>query len=86
VADWRTRAACRGTDPGLFYPGPNDPAAVAAARAVCHTCPVRQPCLAEAMTFPRDMVEIGIWGGTSGRQRRIMKNHGITDGEIGTTL
>ena len=42
VPKWRTHAACRGTDPALFY-DPH-PASVAAAKTVCDVCPVRNAC------------------------------------------
>lgn len=70
--DWRMQAACRGLDTSLFFPERGDYAAVEAAKAVCSSCPVRVQCLAEALELPREMAEIGIWGGTSARQRRIM--------------
>ena len=72
MADWRMQAACRGLDTSLFFPERGDYAAVEAAKAVCSSCPVRVQCLVEALELPREMAEIGIWGGTSARQRRIM--------------
>lgn len=50
---WRTRAACLDANPDLFD-GPDNAgftnrAAYAPALAICATCPVAQPCLAEAM-------------------------------------
>lgn len=62
---WVTRAACRGADPAIFFPGPDDDAAEAL--AVCARCPVRQECLEYALEARE---RYGIWGGTTERQRR----------------
>ena len=43
---------------------------VAAARAVCAICPVSGECLEYAMG---NNEQHGIWGGTTGRQRRRIK-------------
>lgn len=72
---WRARAACRGMDTAIFFPdiqGPGAPtnAAVAAARAVCDRCPVRDECLRFALVNrERD----GVWGGTSPSERRLRR-------------
>lgn len=69
---WRERAACRGLDPGLFHPerGPLAEAQTDAARAVCGGCVVRMTCLLVALEDPTCL---GVWGGTSERQRRRMR-------------
>lgn len=59
---WMVRAACRGTDPDLFFPGSGEPADEAT--AVCGRCPVREPC----GEYGRDMA--GIWGGLRPRERK----------------
>ncbi len=62
---WRQRGACRGLDPDTFYPPSDDEAEEA--KAVCASCPVREPCL----EFALDTREAeGIWGGTTARERR----------------
>lgn len=65
---WRRQAACLGLDPDIFFPftGESD----AEARAVCATCVVTAECLEHALTAAE---YVGIWGGTSERQRRIMR-------------
>jgi WhiB family redox-sensing transcriptional regulator len=64
---WRHRSACRGVDPDVFYPVSDE--AAEAAKAVCATCPVRQPCLEYALVKrERD----GVWGGATERERRRM--------------
>jgi WhiB family transcriptional regulator, redox-sensing transcriptional regulator len=47
---WWDRAACAGTDTELFFAHPVEaPLMVAEAKAICALCPVREPCLAEAL-------------------------------------
>ena len=65
---WQAEANCRGVDPGLFYPERGDD--VTEPKAVCAGCTVRTPCLERALELNDDE---GIWGGTSGRQRRLMR-------------
>ena len=66
--DWRALAACRNTDPALFFPiGTTGPAVeqINSAKEVCQQCPAREPCLAFAMNTRQDS---GVWGGmTEGR-------------------
>lgn len=45
---WRHRAACRGTDPRIFFA--EDPANVAKAKAVCRDCEVKVECLDWALS------------------------------------
>ena len=64
AARWRLHAACRGTGPERFF-DPH-PAAVAAAQAICASCPVRAACQAHAL----DMAEpFGVWGGLAAGDR-----------------
>ena len=70
--DWRDSAACRHHDPDLFFPeGTAGPALRQAdrARQVCQSCPVRTPCLRFAV---RHGLAFGIWGGTTGEERRAI--------------
>ena len=68
---WHADAACRGTGTAGFIVGRGANAAIMArARAVCAACPVTEPCLAYAMG---DVDTMGVWGGTTGRQRRAMR-------------
>lgn len=58
-------ALCREVgDPDLWFPEKGGPAN--SARAVCNVCPLREKCLDWAIANN----EVGIWGGTSERQRR----------------
>ena len=69
--EWRTRAACRGTDLGVFLPtviqlGDVIRAREAQAKAICATCSVINQCLAWAVLVnePR-----GVWGGKTADER-----------------
>jgi len=64
-ATWRNRAACRGLDPDIFYPASDEDSWEA--KAVCDTCPVRQPCLEHALSLRE---REGVWGGLTERERR----------------
>ena len=73
--DWRTRAACLGRDPELFFPHPSDRDGEDAAVAVCWQCPVEADCLADAMEAEKWLSAFnrwGIWGGKTPQQRYAM--------------
>lgn len=77
---WIKDAACRGMDPNYFQPDVGQPATEA--KLVCNgrkatrrtpaipPCPVRAECLNHAVA----MNERGIWGGTTERERRAIRN------------
>lgn len=73
LAGWRYRAACRGTDLQVFFPGRGEPAEPA--RQICAACPVRQPCLDYALSHA---ITHGIWGGLTERDRRPLRVHHTT--------
>ena len=66
---WRYRAACRGADLGLFFPGRGESAGPA--RRICAACPVREACLDYAL---RHGITHGIWGGLAERDRRALRS------------
>jgi WhiB family transcriptional regulator, redox-sensing transcriptional regulator len=68
---WLEHAACKGTDPSIFFPGRGDTRHLQQAQAVCAHCPVRNPCLQYALASPYLMQ--GVWGGTSERERRRIR-------------
>jgi WhiB family transcriptional regulator, redox-sensing transcriptional regulator len=73
VEDWRDDAACRDTDPDLFFPvGTTGPAIeqIEAAKAVCFQCDAREACLEFAIVSNQDS---GVWGGTSEEERRVLR-------------
>ena len=71
-ASWRDSAACRFLDTELFFPIGKAGRAIEEihrAKAVCASCPVRQPCL----TFALDTHQgYGIWGGYDEDERRLL--------------
>jgi WhiB family redox-sensing transcriptional regulator len=66
--DWLQDAACRGLDVSIFYlePGGDSMADSARAKAICKTCPVKEPCLEYAL---RTNELFGIWGGATREER-----------------
>lgn len=71
--EWRQYAACRDTNPDLFFPvGTTGPAIeqIASAKAICAECPAREDCLEYALATNQDS---GIWGGTSEEERRVLR-------------
>ena len=66
-AEWRDLGACRALDPDLFYPNRGEP--VDLAKAICAECPVSSECLDWALRHER----LGIWGGKSERERRVIR-------------
>lgn len=70
---WRDQAACRHTDPDLFFPTGSTGTAIdqiEAAKAVCRSCPVQDPCLQFALETNQ---EPGVWGGTDEAERRQLR-------------
>jgi WhiB family transcriptional regulator, redox-sensing transcriptional regulator len=80
VADqrWRAAAACAGADPETFLPhrGRSHEEAL----AYCRRCEVRTECLQAA--FELGQRAIGVWGGTSARERRAARRRGIGAHEL----
>lgn len=74
--DWRNQAACRSQDPELFFPiGTTDRALaqLQRAKAVCQSCPVREPCLEWALRSEPIGQESGVCAGLSEAERRALK-------------
>ena len=71
--DWRQMAACRTTEPELFFPVGSTGLAVdqiVAAKKVCGNCEALSPCLDFALATNQ---ESGVWGGTSEDERRKLR-------------
>ncbi len=62
---WRLRGACKGLEPGIFYPAPDEDGAEA--KSVCAVCDVKDQCLEHALSVRE---KEGIWGGATERERR----------------
>lgn len=66
--EWMDDALCRQIDQDLFFPemgGKSEPAI-----KVCRRCDVQNQCLNYALTFSN---VLGVWGGTTEEQRRLLK-------------
>lgn len=66
---WRLAAACKHTDPDLFFPvsiAGSSAGQVARAKAVCAGCSVRRECLKFALVTQAD----GVWGGLTEEERK----------------
>lgn len=71
--DWRADAACRDTDPDLFFPVGTTGLAIDqidAAKAVCGLCDSQALCLEFALATNQ---ESGVWGATSEEERRKLR-------------
>ena len=68
VRRWEELAACRGMDPELFHPKRGE--SNASAKAVCRGCAVRLECLTRSL---EECERLGVWGGTSERDRRSLR-------------
>ena len=68
---WQREAACRGLalaeSQAIFFPSRGD--SIDEARAICGRCPVTEQCLEFALANNC----IGVWAGTSDRQRRRLR-------------
>ena len=67
VFDWQQQAACKGMPTDLFFPESGQMDQLRRALAVCKGCPVKGHCLSANL-----YEKIGIWGGTTARQRRVI--------------
>lgn len=68
MQSWRQEAACRDTDPKLFFPSNNATRQTNAAKAICRGCVCRVQCLEYAIATD----SVGIWGGTTDDERTII--------------
>lgn len=73
--DWQELAACRGVNTDRFFGQPDrygvdrfDTRELAAVKAICQRCEVREECLAKALRLGPDA--FGVWGGTTKAERR----------------
>ena len=67
---WRDSAACRGTDPELFFPlTESGRSLVHQAEQICRVCRVQRACLTWAL---QHAMSEGIWGGSTETERRAI--------------
>ena len=65
---WHAEAACKGTGVDTFITAQGTP--TEPAKAICGRCSVVEPCLRFALA---DTTLVGVWGGTSTEERRVMR-------------
>lgn len=65
---WMDQAICAQTDPEAFFPDKGG--STREAKKVCLNCMVKAQCLDYALDNDE---RFGIWGGTSERERRVLK-------------
>ena len=66
--DWHDDALCAQTDPEAFFPEKGG--STREAKQICHRCPVRTECLADALASD---TRFGVWGGLTERERRVLR-------------
>lgn len=77
--DWRCQAACRDTDPDLFFPVGSTGMAleqIESAKVVCQACDAQSACLEFALATNQDS---GVWGGTSEEERRPLRRRWVAE-------
>ena len=67
---WRDRAACKDAPNEYFFSAGHHGYSYAKARAICESCPVREPCLQYAV---ENFETEGMWGGKTPRERRELR-------------
>jgi WhiB family redox-sensing transcriptional regulator len=79
MPEWRGDAACRDTNPDLFFPIGTTGGAIdqiEAAKEVCEQCDCKVDCLDFALTTNQDS---GVWGGTAEEERRKIRRKWVAD-------
>lgn len=77
--DWQELAACRDSQPSLFFPiGTTGPAVeqITEAVAICRTCVVQETCLEYAFESNQ---ESGVWGGYPEDDRHRLRQKWLAD-------
>jgi WhiB family redox-sensing transcriptional regulator len=79
LTDWRELAACRDSDPTLFFPiGTTGPAVdqITKAQLICSICSVNEACLQYALHTNQ---EAGVWGGYAEDDRRRLRKRWLAE-------
>ena len=79
VIDWRELAACRDSDPDIFFPVGTTGLAVSMidrATAICSSCTVLEECLVYALETNQ---EAGVWGGLAEDDRRRYRKRWLAE-------
>lgn len=75
MSDWRANAACASADAAAFF---GTAAQHHAAKRICARCPVREPCLEDALNAGPSLH--GVFGGTDHQERRRILRETPADG------
>ncbi len=76
---WREGAACRDSEPSLFFPSGTTGLAVdqiEEAKGICGTCFVHDDCLQYALQTNQ---EAGVWGGYAEDERRRLRKRWLAE-------
>jgi WhiB family redox-sensing transcriptional regulator len=79
TTEWRDLAACRDSEPSLFFPiGSTGPAVdqIEAAKVICTACSVQDECLQYALESNQ---ESGVWGGYAEDERRRLRKRWLAE-------
>jgi len=79
TTEWRELAACRDSEPSLFFPiGSTGPAVdqIEAAKVICAACAVQDDCLQYALESNQ---ESGVWGGYAEDERRRLRKRWLAE-------
>ena len=79
TTEWRELAACRDSDPLLFFPiGQTGPAVdqIVEAKLICSECAVQEDCLQYALETNQ---ESGVWGGYAEDERRRLRKRWLAE-------
>lgn len=79
VIEWRELAACKDSEPNLFFPiGTTGPAVeqIAEAKMVCMSCSIQEECLQYALETNQ---EAGLWGGYAEDERRRLRKRWLAE-------
>lgn len=75
---WHQHANCRGKNHLMFPQKHKDIEYLPQARQICQNCPVKTPCLEEALQYPTIDMH-GVWAGLTSRQLAAeQRRRGIT--------
>lgn len=74
-SSWMDEGACRGVNPGLFFPERGEALNEEALR-VCSRCAVKAECLDWAID---NRERWGVWGGTTAPVRRLLRRWELND-------
>ena len=79
VTDWRDLAACRDSEPTLFFPVGTTGLAldhIEEAKDICTECSVQEECLMYALQTNQ---EAGVWGGYAEDDRRRLRKRWLAE-------